>query len=61
MLKLSRRGGESIQIGEDIEITVLWIRPQVVRIGIKAPGQMRVLRTELRASSAPSPTPTRAR
>jgi hypothetical protein len=27
MLKLSRRAGESIQIGDDIEVMVLWIRP----------------------------------
>jgi carbon storage regulator len=48
MLVLSRRAGESIQIGEQIEVTVVRIGPGVVRIGIEAPTEMPVMREELR-------------
>jgi carbon storage regulator CsrA len=47
MLVLSRRTNEQIQIGEDISVTVLQIKGNRVRIGIEAPEQIRVLRSEL--------------
>jgi carbon storage regulator len=47
MLILTRRPGESIQIGDDIEISVLEIRGNQVRIGINAPPEVLVLRSEL--------------
>jgi carbon storage regulator len=47
MLVLSRRAGERIQIGEQIEVTVVRIGPSVVRIGIEAPSEMTVLREEI--------------
>ena len=37
MLVLSRRTGESIVIGNDITITVLEVRGDVIRLGIDAP------------------------
>lgn len=46
MLVLSRKQGESIQIGDDITITVLRIGTNV-RIGIDAPKSVTVLRSEL--------------
>lgn len=49
MLVLSRRCEESIRISDDIVITVLEIRAGRVRLGIQAPAQMCVLRTELLA------------
>ena len=49
MLVLSRKCEESIKISDDIVITVLEIRRGAVRLGIEAPRQMRVLRTELLA------------
>jgi carbon storage regulator len=51
MLVLSRRAGERIQIGEQIEVTVVRIGPSVVRIGIDAPSEMTVLREEIQQES----------
>lgn len=48
MLVLSRRAGERIQIGDEIEVTVVRIGPGVVRIGIEAPTQMSIVREEVR-------------
>ena len=47
MLVLTRKTDESIKIGEDIEITVLRIRGNSVRLGIKAPKAVHVMRGEL--------------
>ena len=37
MLILTRRVGETLMIGDDITVTVLEVRGDVVRIGIDAP------------------------
>ena len=47
MLILSRKKGESIKIGDDIEIFVSEIKGDKVRAGISAPGDMKICRTEL--------------
>jgi carbon storage regulator len=47
MLVLSRRLNESIQIGEDIEVTVVDVRGDVVRLGINAPQKTQIWRKEL--------------
>jgi carbon storage regulator len=47
MLVLSRQREETILIGEDIEITVVDIRGDKVRIGISAPRQVQVHRKEV--------------
>ena len=47
MLVLSRRVNESIQIGEDVEVTVIDIRGDVVRLGINAPQKTQIWRKEL--------------
>ncbi|MGA8257265.1 MAG: carbon storage regulator CsrA [Nocardioides sp.] len=49
MLVLSRRIGESVVIGDDITVTVLDVRGDVVRIGIEAPRSVAVNRAELLA------------
>jgi len=62
MLVLSRRVGESIVIGDDVTITVLEVRGDVARIGIRAPRSVTVHRAELlaeveetnRAAASPS-------
>ena len=51
MLILTRRPGESINIGDDIEISVLEIRGNQVRLGINAPTDVLVLRSELLESN----------
>ena len=48
MLILSRRIGESLTIGDDIEITVTEIRGNQVRLGVVAPESQAILRKELR-------------
>jgi carbon storage regulator len=49
MLVLSRRIGESVVIGNDVTVTVLEVRGDVVRIGIDAPRSVAVHRAELLA------------
>lgn len=47
MLVLSRRAGESIVIGDDVILTILDVRGDVVRVGIEAPRSVKVHRAEL--------------
>jgi carbon storage regulator len=47
LLVLSRRVGESIMIGPDVTVTVLEVRPDLVRIGINAPRDVEVHREEV--------------
>jgi carbon storage regulator len=47
MLILSRRADESINIGDDIKVTVLEIRGSQVRIGISAPKHIQVDREDI--------------
>ncbi len=48
MLVLTRRKGQSFQIGDGIEITVTQISGSHVSIGITAPKDLKVLRSELK-------------
>ena len=45
MLVLSRKVGESIKLADDIEITVLAVDNQRVRLGIRAPRHIDVRRS----------------
>lgn len=47
ILVLSRKKGESIQIGQDIELTIVQIDGEQVKIGIKAPKQVEIYRKEI--------------
>ena len=47
MLVLSRQRDETIMIGDDIELTIVDIRGDKVRIGIKAPSRIAVHRKEV--------------
>lgn len=47
MLVLSRREGQSIQIGPDVRVKILRTDDGQVRLGIEAPSQVHVVRTEL--------------
>jgi len=49
MLVLSRRLGESVVIGDNVVVTVLEIRGDVVRLGVDAPREVQVRRQELLA------------
>jgi carbon storage regulator len=59
MLVLTRKSNQSIMIGDDIEITVLSVMGEKVRIGIQAPRDVPVFRDEVyveiqRERAAPS-------
>jgi carbon storage regulator CsrA len=47
MLVLSRKPGEKLHIGNNIVLTVIDIKGNRARIGIDAPDDVRVLRSEL--------------
>lgn len=47
MLILTRRAGESLRIGDDVEVTVMAVNGAQVRIGIKAPINVSVDREEV--------------
>ena len=47
MLILTRRSGETILIGDDIEVTVMRVSGNQVRIGITAPEDVHIVRGEL--------------
>ena len=47
MLVLTRKSNQSIMIGDDIEVTVLSITGEKVRIGIQAPRDIPVFREEV--------------
>jgi carbon storage regulator len=48
MLVLRRRAGESLFIGDDIEIELLAVTAQGAKIGIRAPRETVILRKELK-------------
>ena len=56
MLVLSRKVNETIQIGDDIEIRILEVKGDTVRIGIEAPKSVDILRGELVLSVSASNT-----
>ena len=47
MLVLTRHAGESIVIGDDIEITILGVSGKTVKLGISAPSNVSVHRSEV--------------
>lgn len=47
MLALARKANESIIINDDIEVTILEIKGDQVKVGVKAPKSVPVYRKEL--------------
>jgi carbon storage regulator len=47
MLVLTRKSNQSIMIGDDVEVSVLSVVGEKVRIGIQAPQNIPVFRTEI--------------
>ena len=62
MLVLTRRVGERVRIGSDVEVVVLEVRGREVRLGVAAPATVAIHREELyrriqdanRAAAAPA-------
>lgn len=48
MLVIRRRAGESLFIGDGVEIRILDVGPSQVKLGIEAPREVTVLRNEVR-------------
>ena len=60
MLVLTRKSNQSIMIGDDVEVSVLSVMGEKVRIGIQAPQHVPVFRKEIyleihREGGAPTP------
>ncbi len=47
MLVLTRKSGESLMIGDTIEITIVSVRGGQVKLGIQAPSDVAIYRKEL--------------
>lgn len=47
MLALTRKINESIMLGNEIEVTVLEVKGDQVKLGIKAPKSVSILRKEI--------------
>jgi carbon storage regulator len=47
MLILTRRVGESLMIGDDVNVTVLGVKGNQVRLGVNAPKEVAVHREEI--------------
>ena len=47
MLILTRRVGETIMVGDEVQVTVLAIKGNQIRIGINAPEEIAVHREEI--------------
>ena len=47
MLILTRKVGESVMVGDDITVTVLGVKGNQVRVGVKAPRDVSVHRKEI--------------
>lgn len=53
MLVLTRKADQKIQIGQNITITVIEVKGRYVRLGIEAPREVRIVRSEIAASPPP--------
>jgi carbon storage regulator len=52
MLVITRKIGESIMINDDIEISVLELGKDKVKFGVKAPRNVKIMRSELIAAQS---------
>lgn len=55
MLVLTRKAGQTIMIGDDIEVTITGINKGHVRVAIHAPKEVAVDRAEIRAAKIANP------
>lgn len=52
MLVLTRKLNQEILVGENVKITVLKVKGNTVRLGIEAPPEVRIVRSELPKTTA---------
>jgi carbon storage regulator len=57
MLVLTRRVGETLIIGSDVQVTVVAVRGEQVRVGVSAPKHVPVHREEVYERIRREPTP----
>jgi carbon storage regulator CsrA len=55
MLVLTRKANQQIRLGDDITITVLKVNNGSIRLGIDAPRDVRILRSEIEQYDEPTP------
>ncbi|GAA4422902.1 carbon storage regulator [Bremerella cremea] len=55
MLVLTRKQQQQIQIGEGVTITILKVKGNTVRIGIEAPSDVKIVRSELEPEEEAAP------
>ena len=53
MLVLSRKAGQRVRIGDDVEVTVVTVEGGKVRLGFVAPRDVTIVRTELLEQERP--------
>jgi carbon storage regulator len=58
MLVLSRKEGQKILVGPDIEITVVRVSSHTVRIGIEAPTECKIVREEVELRNSKDSIPS---
>lgn len=62
MLILTRRVGETLMIGDNVQVTVLGVKGNQVRIGVSAPKEVAVHREEIyeriKKEQQPDPAPS---
>lgn len=56
MLVLSRKVGETIWVGDDVEIVITEIKGDQIKLGIQAPKSIEIVRGELRTEVSQSNT-----
>ena len=61
MLVLTRKSNQSIMIGDDVEVSVLSVMGEKVRIGIQAPRDIPVFRKEVYLDQDSAGAPCRVR
>ena len=58
MLVLTRKIGERIEVGENIVIRIIRAGNRSVQLGIEAPREIRVIRSEVVGAPGPRPAPS---
>ena len=58
MLVITRKQGQSFLVGNDVRVNILSVDKNQIRIGIDAPREIKILRSELKESGNAARIPT---